>query len=414
MQVAGPTSTWLKQWLIASMLMCAGPLATAARPPFVAAPHLETADGFIPLRFTSGKWLLQGGPTDDSAVLVVANNVRAYATIEVFGEDLDSSVTLQFLNGQSGQILDKVVIDAGTSPAALRTIPLVSRRILVKTVGAPPGVGQVTVSRVLVPKPSAGVPHGLMESIMPVSHYRGTVDPSRRALYDAAASVPLLQIAKPTETVICTAFLVAKDTLATAGHCVRMLMPNESTADWEQAPCASIGILFDFVDASASPVAPAVHCLAVRVLPKAEAPVGLLDLPSLTLDVRDVAVLRIDPTATRRADGRLRQPLPLKDLSDESFASVISYPQGDIEGVANDCEVYGNLLKTLVPHRCSTAPGSSGAPVLELTEDGWQVVGLHICCDGGPIDGSTRPQLINAGKRINLSLRPSLISDLIK
>ena len=266
----------------------------------------------------------------------------------------------------------------------------------------------------LVPKPSAGVPHGLTANITPVIHYRGTIDPSRRALYDAAASVALLQIAKPTETVACTAFLVAQDAMVTAGHCVRFVMPNETTTDWQQAPCASIGILFDYVDASTSPGARAAHCQAVRVLPKSDAPVELLDIPSLTLDMSDVAVLRIDPAVTRRPDGNFRQPLVSKDLRDESLASVISYPQGDIEGVANDCEVYGNVLKALVLHRCSTAPGSSGAPVMELTQDGWRVVGVHICCDGGPIDGFTRPLLIDAEKRVNLALRPSLIDDLLK
>jgi hypothetical protein len=281
-------------------------------------------------------------------------------------------------------------------------------------VGTPPSGGRVTVSRVLVPKLSAGIPHGLTEGITPVIRYQGTIDASRHALYETAASVPMLQISKRTETVVCTAFLITHDTLATAGHCIRTLMPNEMTPNWQKAPCALIGILFDYVNASTSAGARAAHCKAVRILPRSDALVELLDVPSLTIDRGDVAVLRIDPAAARRLDGRFRQPLLVKDLRDESLASVISYPQGDIEGVANDCEVYGNVATEFVLHRCSTAPGSSGAPVIELIRGEWKVMGLHICCDGGPIDGFTRPLLINAAKRVNLALRPSLIEDLLR
>jgi hypothetical protein len=397
-----------------AILICSWPFAIHAAPPLVVAPHLESLPTFMPLKLKNGKWLVWGEPTDDTTVLVVPHNPRAYATIEVFGEDLTSPVTLQFQDGESGRIVDTIEISVGTSAAALRTIPLVASRILVQIAGSPASGGEVTVSRVLVPKPSAGVPHGLMESITPIIRYRGILDQSRRALYDAAASVALLQIAKPRETVACTAFLVAPDALATAGHCVRILIPNGTTTDWQQAPCASIGILFDYVDASTSPGGWAAHCQSVGVLRKSDAPIELLDIHSLTLDIGDVAVLRIDPAAAMRPDGRFRQPLVSKDLRTESLASVVSYPQGDIEGVANDCEVYGNIQAALVLHRCSTAPGSSGAPVMELTQVGWRVVGLHVCCDGGPIDGFTWATLINAGKRINLALRPSLIGDLLR
>src|SRR5262245_49209073 len=81
-------------------------------------------------------------------------------------------------------------------------------------------------------------------------------------------------------------------------------------------------------------------------------------------------VLRIDPVVSTRPDGRVRQPLVSKDLRDKSLASVVAYPQGDIEMVTNDCEVFGNIQRALVLHRCSTALGSSGAPVMQLTQAG--------------------------------------------
>jgi hypothetical protein len=347
-------------------------------------------------------------------VVVVVRNPRAYATIEAYGEELVSPVILQFQDKELGRVLDTIEIPAGTSIAVLRTIPLVARSILVRVVGSRPNRGRVTVFRVLVPKPSAGIPHGFTESITPVISYRATIDTSRRELYQVAASVPMLQISKPMETVVCTAFLVTHDTLATAGHCVRVLMLKEMTPKWQAAPCISIGILFDYVDSSTSPEAPAAHCQAVRILPESDVPVELSDICSLTFDKGDVAVLRIDPALTKLPDGGFRQPLAVKDLRNKSLASVISYPQGDIEGVANDCEVYGNIQRTFVLHRCSTAPGSSGAPVMELTRDGWRVVGLHICCDCGPIDSFTRPLLNNAAKRANLALRPSVTDDLLR
>jgi V8-like Glu-specific endopeptidase len=397
-----------------TILICAWPFALHAAPPLAVAPHLESLPTFVPLELKNGKWLVKGEETDDQTVMVVSHSSRAYATIEAFGEDLTLPVTLQFRDGESGQILDTIEIPIGTTAATLRTIPLVASRILVRTAGPPASGGQVTISRVLVPKPSAGVPHGFTESITPVISYRGTIDPNLRALFDAATSVALLQISKPRETVACTAFLVAQDALATAGHCVRILMPSGTTPDWQNAPCAMIGVLFDFLDASNGSGARAAHCQAIKILPKSDALVELSDLDALTLDMGDVAVLRVDPAAARRPDGGTRQPLLLKDLRNKSLASVVSYPQGDIEGVASNCEVYGNIREALVLHRCSTAPGSSGAPVMELTGAGWQVVGLHVCCDGGPIDGFTWATVINAGRRINLALRPSLIADLLR
>ena len=399
--------------LFAAILSCIGPFTICmAKPPLVIAPHLESITGFTPLRFTGAKWRINGAEIGDDAIPVLSSNPRAYATVEAYGENLPSPVTLQFLDGQSGQVLDTIGLPPGTSPITLRTIPLVSSAIIAKITGRPPSAGEVIISRVLVPQSSTGIPNGLTGGIQSISALRGTID--RRALYDAAGSVALLQIAMPKETVVCTAFLVAQDTLATAGHCVRSLMAEEAVAGWQQLPCSSIGILFDYVDSTVQPGSRAAHCQAVKVSPKSATMVGLSAFPSLSLDKEDVAVLRIDTGATQRGGGSLRRPLVLGDMRDESpDGSVISYPQGDVEGLSQ-CDVFGNVRETWVVHRCSTAPGSSGAPVLNLTLYGWRVVGVHICCDGEAVDGSTFATLVDARGRTNLALRPSLISDLLK
>ena len=144
--------------LLSAILACTWPFAACgAPPPLVAAPHLETFAGFRPLQFRNGKWVVRGEETDDSVVEVVASNPRVYATIEAYGEDLASPVTLRFQDGQSGQILDTVKMAAGTSAAVLRTIPLVARRILVQLVGG------ASLARAKSPSPAC-----LFRSLRPV------------------------------------------------------------------------------------------------------------------------------------------------------------------------------------------------------------------------------------------------------
>lgn len=155
----------------------------------------------------------------------------------------------------------------------------------------------------------------------------------------------------------CTGFLVAPDTLVTAGHCVRNLKDCQSKM-W------ILDFKFNekFTKSNISLIVPndkIYNCKEVVV--------------SKNNYLNDFAVIKLD----RKVEGR--KPLPLRKTGKvEKIDSLytIGYPMGIPQTLTRDGEVVGNLMPNYFKLKIDTFMGNSGSPI--INERSGEVEGILI------------------------------------
>lgn len=148
---------------------------------------------------------------------------------------------------------------------------------------------------------------------------------------------------------ICSATLVAPDLILTAGHCVRDADPQ--------------AVKFSAGYSHGRGVAEARGLSVIR-------PAGRMGLAA------DVALVRLD----RAIPGNVVVPLPLA-LRQTTALRMIAYRRDAPEQRGDqDCRVVVQYATSL-GLRCPAVSGNSGAPLLQRTEDGWQVVAVMVAQD---------------------------------
>jgi hypothetical protein len=143
-------------------------------------------------------------------------------------------------------------------------------------------------------------------------------------LAEVGSAVALLQLAGGERTETCTAFLVRRELLVTAAHCLRDLVSAEAPVDWQHTACRRIGVLFDYRVADRNDQGSrALHCTEVLLLNKEAHPVQPTEGPQGTVDTADIAILQLDNTQTHRSDGSTRGPLSLSPDQSDGVASIV-------------------------------------------------------------------------------------------
>jgi hypothetical protein len=386
---------------------------THAQPPPPSAPFQRVLQEGRLLQFHDGRWHSGTTKLFESAPIVVEHSKWAYATIEIYGENLPRSTTVEFI-GNADTVEDKVVLPTGNTQQMVRTIPLGSETVRVRIQGpaAAVGSGRIAIARVLRPLTAGDVPVGIGNGLTSILLFAGSLSPEKRALADAAQAVAFIQIADPTETNACTGFLVAPDLIATAAHCLRTARAAESAQSGATDVCRRIGLTFDFRSAErGNGTVQSIHCRSVLVL-KAENPVprdhGLLT----GVDRSDIALLSVDAASIKLPSGSARPYVALDTTASGTLSTVVQHPQGDVQLVASDCAWSRESEAPLLSHKCSTAPGSSGSPILQLKADGkWVVIGIHTCCSHqGSVSGDTAVALQESFSITNFGISASALA----
>jgi V8-like Glu-specific endopeptidase len=175
---------------------------------------------------------------------------------------------------------------------------------------------------------------------------------------------------------------VRANVLATAAHCLRVARAAETGLDWRSTICRRIGITFDFRSGAREKDAGwSTHCSKLVYLDEKESPNPATGGQFAGKDLTDIALMTVDLAKDDGIGAGKRLPLALGSAGDAKLFSVIQHPQGDPQRVARDCVTQsGQQGSPLFLHRCATAPGSSGAPVVFYDGEGWRLFGMHTCC----------------------------------
>jgi hypothetical protein len=191
-----------------------------------------------------------------------------------------------------------------------------------------------------------------------------SIVPEWWALNELKPGTPALRLADAVAKVyvgegfVCTGFLIAPGVLVTNFHCLEKSFSYQSTATNDVKECNDIKFQFDFDRQSAPENTTGTLCTRVLDADK--------DL--------DVSVLALEAATIIPGKGR-RSVLMLatKAPGERDDVYVIHHPAGLAKKVSLGCAVFPSG-PDLVEHTCSTAGGSSGAPIIGA--DG-TVVALH-------------------------------------
>jgi Trypsin-like peptidase domain len=344
------------------------------------------------LMFQANSFWRSGSKVAGDAPVLIDNNARSYATVEVVGEELSNATSVEFLSVNGRDVLDSIELPRDTATEVYRTIPLTNSTIRIRVSANTVGKGRIIVKKILRPFSETEVPAQLTAALQDIVDFAKNDSPEKKQLASLGESIAFLQIAEPDKTVGCTGFVIAPNMVATAAHCLRGAKSAEAGNDWKTAVCRRIGLLFGFRSSKrdSTPMA-SMHCDSVLYLDEKPTSGGE-GLPT-GYDITDVAVMRV--SALKRPALAIA-PIDALTTSSPVLVSVIQHPQGLSLKVASDCAAAPDKQKPLFKHKCPTAYGSSGAPVVLFKGSVWRVIGMHTCCGGSEITGETPESLRQA------------------
>lgn len=364
------------------------------------------------LQFARSAWWLNGVKLQGTTPVVLADNALAYATVELYGENLAAATEVDFLDDSGTQVEDVVYLPAGTSKEISRTLPILNAtiRIRLPSDGRSVGGGRVIIKRAFGPPSEGDKPVSLTASLPLLSLFQHDPSDEKTKLFEVGRAVAFVQIAEPTATNACTGFLITKNIVATAAHCLREARSAETGSDWKDSLCRRIGIVFGLGRSDRLPGPNdkwSTHCKSVVYLDTEVHRVGTGHDVASWFDLGDVALLTVESSN----DTGGRTPIPSALITGSpparfryTLVSIIQLPQGQPERVARDCAANSTSMPPLFVHHCATAPGSSGAPVLYYDGKGWVLVGMHTCCADQVVSSDTPEDLRDALKLENTGI----------
>jgi hypothetical protein len=384
--------------------------AARADPELAQAAHLQSVDA-PHLSFHDGHWHDGVRALGEVEQKLVAGSSSPYVVVEAFADGLTDHAEIKLLN-DDGSIVDTLQFAPGTEDSTVVSIPLPFQGIRVRASMNGGGKGRVVIARVMAPPSTGDSPHALLPGLTPASEFSQSGAPGARELYQAASGDVLIQVAAKHQIIVCSGFLVANDLVATAAHCIQPYFDSASGKDGDgyDARCNKIGVAFEVQGSFGAPTS--VHCNSIAYV---SAKQQLMDVmggsPARFVDQADIALLRIDPNAVG-VMSRPRTPLSIGKSSTQP-GYLISYPWGGIERIASSCSIRPGIGAFLY-HRCSTTPGSSGAPVLQWIDGKYEVVALHVCCSNqGSINGNTNEEFHDAEGLFNVAISGTEISTIM-
>jgi hypothetical protein len=383
--------------------------AALADPPPAESAHLQTV-GAPRLSFHDGHWHDGVRALGEVEQKLVSGSTFPYVVVEAFADGLTDDAEVSLMN-EDGKIIDSLRVTPLTENSTVVSIPLPFQEIRVRASMDGAGKGRVVISRVMAPPPAGDSPNALLPMLTPASAFSQSGTPGAKELYQAARGVVLIQVAAKHEIITCSGFLVTNDLVATAAHCIQPYFDsaNEKNGGGYDARCDKVGVAFEVQGRIGTPVS--IHCNDITYFSVKQQFIDVMGgSPPRFVDQADIALLRVNPSAI---SARPRPPLTIGSATTEP-AYLISYPWGGIERIASACGIQSGI-GALLYHRCSTTPGSSGAPVLQWIDGKYEVVGIHVCCSNqGSIDGNTQELFHDAQGLFNVAISGAEISTIIK
>lgn len=274
--------------------------------------------------------------SDFLRLLITAKDLPAAAKLTITGRRLTSGQAnvLSFGAG-TGQPLDGTIL----------TDLLFGDRATISVTGAPRDA-QLTVESVFVERN----PVDPQLSQFGGNDLKLMAEQTDAALLSVARATVYLSFFSEGAMEDCSGVVVSDSLILTNDHCVN-----------EAEECATANIIFDFITESGE----VRHCAEVKLADH--------DL--------DYALLQLDAAVP---EGVIPLSLSTAPTPVNQDSLLIQHPLGQPKQVAIvgclplDAVVDGRAAGTDFSHRCDTAEGSSGSPVIVQTgDDAWCVVGLH-------------------------------------